>query len=122
MRALFLVATFLFVAVPDGEAVYAQNPQPSPATQAGDAAITPNRVIGEVKAIDAAAKQISIKTDAGSLVSVVLSDATNYLRLAPGETTLAKATKITFADIGEGDRVLAMGKVAEDHKSVPARA
>jgi len=53
------------------------------------------------------------------MVTVALSDATSYMRLPPGETTLAKATKITFTDVAEGDRVLATGKVADDHKSVP---
>src|SRR6185295_7844415 len=92
-----------------------------PATQTGDPSISANRAMGEVKIIDAAAKQLIIKTDAGSLVTVTLSDATSYMRVAPGETTLAKATKITFADVAEGDRVMAMGKVSDDHKLVPAR-
>ena len=95
---------------------------PSAASQTGDQSITPNRVIGEVKAIDSASKQLIVKTDAGSLVNAVLSDATTYMRVAPGETSLANATKITFADLAEGDRVMAMGKVSDDKKSVPARA
>jgi len=86
-----------------------------------DPAITPNGAIGEVKVIDAGAKQMIIKTDAGSLVTVVLNDATAYMRVAPGETTLSKATKIAFTDVGEGDRVFARGLVAEDRKTVPAR-
>ena len=44
------------------------------------------------------------------------------MRLAPGEKTLTNATKIAFADVGEGDRVWARGKVADDQKSVPASA
>ncbi len=119
MRALFLVIAFVFMVAPGGVRVYGQNPQPSPAAQAGDPGITTSRVIGEVKSIDKA--QIVVKTDAGSPVNVILSDATSYLRLAPGDTDLSKGTKITLADIAEGDRVLARGKVADDHKSVPAR-
>jgi hypothetical protein len=42
------------------------------------------------------------------------------MRLAPGETSLTNAAKIAFTDLGEGDRVWARGKVAEDRKSVPA--
>ena len=90
--------------------------------QGGDPGITPNRVIGEVKAIDATAKQLIVKTDAGSLVTATLSDATQFMRVAPGETNLANAAKITFADLAEGDRVMAMGKVADDKKTVPTRA
>jgi len=52
---------------------------------------------------------------------VVLSDVTTYSRLAPGETTMDKATSITLADLGEGDRVMASGKTADDRKSIPAR-
>jgi co-chaperonin GroES (HSP10) len=94
----------------------------APPAQGGDTGITPNRVIGEVKAIDATAKQMIVKTDAGALVTATLSDATQYMRVAPGETNLANATKITFTDVAEGDRVIAMGKVSDDKKSVPTRA
>ncbi len=90
--------------------------------QGADAGITPNRVIGEVKAIDATSKQLIVKTDAGALITATLNDATQYMRVAPGETNLTNATKITFADLAEGDRVMAMGKVSDDKKSVPARA
>jgi hypothetical protein len=88
--------------------------------QGSDPNITAKHAIGEVKAIDAAAKQMTIKTDAGSTVLVSLSDKTIYKRLAPGETALTNATDIAFADVSEGDRVWARGTVAEDRKSVPA--
>jgi len=91
------------------------------APQTGDPSISPNRALGEVKVKDVAAKQLIIKTDAGSLVTVALSDATSYMRVAPGETTLSNATRITFAEVAEGDRVLALGKVSDDQKLVPAR-
>lgn len=86
-----------------------------------DKNITPNGVIGEVTAIDPASKSMTIKTDAGNSVSISLSDQTSYMRVPPGETTLAKATRIAFTDINTGDRVFARGKVADDKKSVPAR-
>jgi hypothetical protein len=86
-----------------------------------DAGITSNRVMGELKAIDSAAKQITVKTDASSVVTVTLADSTAYSRIPPGEKTLDKATKITFADLGVGDRVLAVGKVTDDYKSAMAR-
>ncbi len=92
------------------------------APQGGDAGIMPNRVIGEVKAIDATSKHLIVKTDAGALVTATLNDATQFMRVAPGETNLTNAAKITFADLAEGDRVMAMGKVADDKKTVPARA
>ena len=77
-------------------------------------------VIGEVKAIDNAANQMVVRADSGVIFNVILSDKTQYLRVAPGETSLAKATKITLADVGAGDRVLARGRGAADTKTVPA--
>jgi hypothetical protein len=90
------------------------------APQGGDPNITAKYAVGEVKTIDATAKQLTIKTDAGSMVSVSLSDKTTYKKLAPGEKSLTNATDVTFADIAEGDRVMARGNVAADMKSVPA--
>ena len=90
------------------------------APQGGDPNITAKYAIGEVKTIDATAKQLTIKTDAGSTVTVSLSDKTTYKKLAPGETSLTNATDVTFTDLAEGDRIMARGTVATDLKSVPA--
>src|SRR2546423_340271 len=88
--------------------------------QGADPNITAKHAIGEIKSIDIAAKQMTIKTDAGSMVTVTLSDKTTYKKLAPGEQTLTNATDVAPTDLAEGDRVMARGNVAEDHKSVPA--
>src|SRR6266498_3675437 len=77
--------------------VFAQTPTASPAAPA----IT--GVIGEVKAIDAPANQIIVRTDSGVIVTVNLSDKTQYKRMAPGAKTLDTATIITLADVGQGD-------------------
>ncbi|HJR09268.1 MAG TPA: hypothetical protein VJ842_18560 [Pyrinomonadaceae bacterium] len=97
-------------------------PPPTAATQPqADPEITPNRALGDVIAINAGAKDLSLKTKAGNNVLVVLSDATVIMRTQPGATNVEGATKITLTDIAVGDRVLAMGKIADDRKSVPAR-
>jgi hypothetical protein len=93
---------------------------PASLAQTDDPNIAAKHAIGEIKTIDAAAKQLTIKTDAGSVVTVTLSDKTTYKKLAPGEKSLTNATDLTFADLGEGDRVMARGTVSDDHKSVPA--
>ena len=90
------------------------------APQGADPNITAKHAIGEIKTIDAAAKQLTIKTDAGSMVTVSLSDKTTYKKLAPGEQTLTNATDVAVTDLAEGDRVMARGTVSEDRKSVPA--
>jgi co-chaperonin GroES (HSP10) len=61
-----------------------------------------------------------VRADNGVLFNVTLSDKTQYLRVAPGETSLTKATKITLADVGAGDRVLARGRGSAEQKTVPA--
>ena len=121
MKALFLAIVTL-VLMFGAPIASAQAPTAASTAQVTDAGITPNGAIGEVKVIDATAKQLIIKTDAGSLVTVALSDATVFMRLAPGEKTLTNATKIAITDVGEGDRVWARGKVADDRKTVPAAA
>ncbi|HEX6285802.1 MAG TPA: hypothetical protein VFZ71_13040, partial [Pyrinomonadaceae bacterium] len=89
-------------------------------TQGADPNIAAKHAIGEVKSIDAAAKQITIQTDAGSTVLVSLNEKTTYKKLAPGEKSLTNATDVTFADVAQGDRIMARGTVSEDRKSVPA--
>lgn len=88
--------------------------------QGSDPGITAKGAIGEVKSIDANAKQLTIKTDAGSILTVSLTEKTLYKRLAPGEQSLTNATDIASTDVSEGDRIWARGTVAEDRKSVPA--
>lgn len=115
-RSVFIFA-FTIISFIFGPCAFAQTPA---AAQSADPGITPNGVVGEVKVIDTANRQMIVKTEAGSLVTVTLTDKSDYLRTAPGEKTLEKATKIAFADVKEGDRVYARGRVAEDKKSVPA--
>ena len=111
MRTFFFAAAIAFISLLVSSPLFAQT---------GDPDIAAKYAIGEVKSIDAATKQLTIKTDAGSMVTVTLGDKTTYKKLAPGEKTLANATDLTFADLGEGDRVMARGTVSDDHKTVPA--
>ena len=53
------------------------------APQGGDPNITAKYAVGEVKSIDTTAKQLTIKTDAGSTVTVALNDKTTYKKLRP---------------------------------------
>ncbi|HSE31324.1 MAG TPA: hypothetical protein VLA93_07075 [Pyrinomonadaceae bacterium] len=120
MRALFLAVAValatLHLSLVLAVSVKAQIQDP-----ATDSSIAAKHAIGEVKTIDVPQKILSIKTDAGTTVFVTITDKTIYKRLAPGETDLTKATDITLADIGEGDRIMARGTVAADRKSVPAQ-
>src|ERR1700733_310335 len=75
-------------------------------------------VVGEITAIDGANKQIKVKGDDGVAYTIILGDATSFLRVAPGEKDLKKATKIAFTDVMVGDRALAL----EKDSTLPARA
>ena len=81
-----------------------------------------DRVIGEVRAIDAGAKRITLKSDAGAVTAATVDDSTSYLRIPPGEKDLKKAAKITLPDVAVGDRAFVRGHMAEDQKSIAAVA
>jgi len=117
MRALFFAAALVTVGLtPYGSKFSTQ----AAIQQAADAEITAKYAIGEVKSIDTSGKLITIKTEAGSTVMVLYTDRTTYKKLKPGETSLTNAADITVNDVGEGDRIMARGNVAEDRKSVSA--
>ena len=79
-----------------------------------------NNVLGDVVAVDASSKQIFVKTDTGAVVIVTVADSTRILKNPPGETKLDKATPYTLAQIAAGDRVLALGRLSEDGKTLAA--
>ena len=78
------------------------------------------RIVGEVTAVDRTAGQVTIKTDAGESITIVTNATSSVLRLPAGETSAQKATKITLADIGVGDRLFARGASTAEGKSLAA--
>ncbi|MDT5120717.1 MAG: hypothetical protein QOC96_199 [Acidobacteriota bacterium] len=89
--------------------------------QGNDPAITTTRVFGKITEINAPAGVMTVKTDAGSVVSVKLNEKTIYERMPVGETDRSKAVAIGLTEIAVGDGVYVKGYVAEDRKSVPAQ-
>jgi hypothetical protein len=77
-----------------------------------------SRAIGAVTAIDAAAQQITIKTDAGAEMKLNLKDNTSYMRVGLGEKDLKNAAKIALNDVAVGDRVLARGAAGTEGASL----
>src|SRR5258707_3167552 len=90
----------------------AQESQPS----APQAAVT--RSLGTVKAISG--KSITLTTDTGSDISVLLQDGRRLLRVEPGEKDLKNRAPFELQDLQPGDRVLVRGKVADDDNSLLA--
>ena len=125
MREFRLIVTCALLALAMSAAAFGQTPAASPAPAAAaaqtDRSITPNRVFGEVVALDGATRRITIRTDGGATVTAELNDATTYLRTQPGATNLENATPATLSDIRIGDRVIARGRVADDRASVVTR-
>jgi hypothetical protein len=95
-----------------GVLLRAQESQPS----APQAAAT--RSLGTVKAISG--KSITLTTDTGSDISVLLQDGARLLRVEPGEKDLKNAAPFELQDLQPGDRVLVRGKMADDGKSLLA--
>jgi hypothetical protein len=79
----------------------------------------PTRAIGSVTAVDAGAKQLTLKTDSGENVSVVLQDRTSYYKVGL-DLDMKKAVKITLTDVATGDRVAARGAMSDDKKTLTA--
>jgi len=88
-------------------------PPQQPATQTQLA-----KPVGTVKSITG--NTITLGTDSGSEVNVVVGDSTRILRTIPGQKDLSKATVLQLQGIEVGDRVLARGNTSSDGKSVDA--
>lgn len=100
------------LALQGGVLLRAQESQP-PAPQ-----VAATRSLGTVKAISG--KRVTLTTDAGSDVNVLLQDGARLLRVEPGEKDLKNAVPLALQDLQPGDRVLVRGKMADDGKSVVA--
>jgi Cu/Ag efflux protein CusF len=77
-------------------------------------------LVGAVEAVDPANGQITLHTDDGKTVKITPHQGAKFLRLPPGEKSMAKATPITAHDIGTGDRVLARGELSDDKTALAA--
>jgi preprotein translocase subunit YajC len=134
MKKHFLTFAFAALVCTTGTAAaFGQTPAASATPAAGgqtNPAISPNRVLGDVTAIDPSALSITLKVDGSSTpINVVLNAATVYFRVnsdalaraAKGAITPADMTKITLEGVGVGNRLVVLGKVSDDQKTIPAR-
>jgi Domain of unknown function (DUF5666) len=76
------------------------------------------KLVGTVKAING--DEITLQTDSGTEVSILIQDSTRILRSAPGQTSLKDATSMTLQKLQVGDRMLIRGTASDDGKSVVA--
>lgn len=87
--------------------------QSSPPAQSG-------KLVGTIKTI--AGNTITLASDAGYEVSILVEGAPRLLRIAPGQKDLKNAAAIQLTDLQAGDRILVFGKPSGDGKSVVATA
>jgi len=74
--------------------------------------------VGTVKAL--LGNSITLTTDAGSEINILVQDSTRMVRIAPGQKDLKDATPIQLQEVQVGDRILARGKPSDDGKAVVA--
>ena len=82
------------------------------------AATATGRQLGTVTSV--AGNRLTLKTDAGQVVTVSVADDARILQLAPGSTDLKTAQVIALTNISAGDRVLVNGKAGDDASSFTA--
>jgi hypothetical protein len=74
--------------------------------------------VGTIKAISG--NTITLATNAGSEVTIVVQEAAKLVRIAPGQRDLKDAVPIQVLELLPGDRILVRGQLAEDGKTVLA--
>jgi hypothetical protein len=77
-----------------------------------------SKAVGTIQLISG--NTLTIASDTGSTVHVVVGDSTRLVRTAPGAKDLKGATTITLAECQAGDRVLVRGTPASDGQSLTA--
>jgi len=76
------------------------------------------RPVGTIKSISG--NSITLTTDTGTDVNIVIQESARLVRVAPGQKDLKDAAPIQLQDLQVGDRLFVRGKLADDGKSVLA--
>jgi co-chaperonin GroES (HSP10) len=100
--------------VPLSYGISDQAPEPA-ASPSSAVALKP---VGVVKSISG--NVITLATDAGPTVNIIVQDSARLVRISPGQKDLKDAAPIQLQDVQVGDRILARGKPSDDGKSVEA--
>jgi len=76
------------------------------------------KVVGTIQTLSA--NSLVVKSDEGADRNVAVQDGTHFLQVNPGEKDLKKSVPIHLSDLQAGDRVLVLGKDAQDGKTLAA--
>jgi hypothetical protein len=74
--------------------------------------------VGTVKAING--NEITLQTDSGTEVIILIQESTRILCTAPGQTSLKDATPMQLQELQVGDRLLIRGTASDEGKAVVA--
>ena len=108
MAALMAIAA----GVPSGSSASAQTPP----------AANRSQISGTVTSVNTDGNQLSLRSDKGGEVSVVITDRTLILRIPPGETDPKKGSKMALDTLNPGDRAVIIGPLPADPKTWAATA
>jgi len=110
------VSTLVFGLLISPASSFAVPQAAAPAPNAQDPSIV--KAVGTVKSVSG--QSVTLATDAGSELTITATDATKFLRVAPGEKDIKQATPIALGDLQAGDRILVRAKKSDDGKTVSA--
>ncbi len=105
---VFVLASFGLLTAHVSSAQAAGTPSPSSIT----------KPFGTVKLVNG--NTITLTTNTGADVDVLVQDSTRLVKTAPGQKNLNGATPIQLQEVQVGDRILVLGTAADDGKSVLA--
>ena len=112
-RVVFAACLVIFWVAP------AMAQQAAPAGQAaGGAQSTVAQSVGTVKAING--NVLTLTLDAGTDVTVTVTDTTRMVQVAPGQRDLRAAPAIHVSDLQVGDRIIVRSRASDDPKSITA--
>ena len=112
-RVVFAACLVIFWVAP------ARAQQAAPAGQAaGGAQSTVAQSVGTVKAING--NVLTLALDAGTDVTVNVTDTTRMVQVAPGQRDLRAAPAIHVSDLQVGDRIIVRSRASDDPKSITA--
>jgi len=117
MRKTLLILAFLAVLMALGIAAPLRAVGQA-AAQQSSAPKSKVKAVGAVESISGNA--VTLTTDTGAEVTVVIQPTTRLLRMAAGQSDLKTATPIQLQEVEVGDRLLAAGTASDDGKSVTA--
>ena len=104
-RVVFAACLIIFWVAPAGQA-------------AGGAQSAVAQSVGTVKAING--NVLTLTLDAGTDVTVNVTDTTRMVQVAPGQRDLRAAPAIHVSDLQVGDRIIVRSRASDDPKSITA--